>query len=166
MPLVEIVHQSFSPSNVVPKAVVGPPSSMRRIAVTPSDQQNWDASPVRLRRCAYLCWTNRDLSWLHWARAAGPLSAKAAGKPPSPSSISTRLRAKMIEADPMSRHVPLLRWTRLCRGCGGMLEEGRHLRKMQIETCGSARAQPARRHPSSSSFYATRTLQLDQGGCR
>ena len=43
MPLAEIVHQSFSPSNVVPKAVVGPPSSMRRIVVTPSDQQNWDA---------------------------------------------------------------------------------------------------------------------------
>ncbi len=39
---------------------------------------------------------------------AGPLSAKVDGKPPALSSVSNRLRAKTIEADLMSRHVPLL----------------------------------------------------------
>ena len=42
---------------------------------------------------------------------AGPLGAKVDGKPPALSPVSNRLRAKTTEADLMSRHVPLLRWT-------------------------------------------------------
>ena len=52
-----------------------------------------------------------SLGFIERARA-GPLSAKADGKPPALSPVSNRLRAKMTKADLMSRHVPLLRWTR------------------------------------------------------
>ena len=63
---------------------------------------------------------NRDLSWLHRARGRpGPLSAKADGKPAALSPISNRLREKTSETDLMSRHVPLLRWTRYSGECRG-----------------------------------------------
>ena len=51
-----------------------------------------------------------SLGFIERARA-GPLSAKADGKPPVLSPVSNRLRAKMIKADLMSRHVPSLQWT-------------------------------------------------------
>ncbi len=63
--------------------------------------------PVRLRLQIPLLDEPRPLS-----ASLSVRSAKADGKPPAPSPVSDRLRAtKMIEADLMSRHVPLLRWT-------------------------------------------------------
>ena len=56
--------------------------------------------------------TETSLGFIGRAQA-GPLSAKADGKPPALSPVSNGLRAKMIEADFMSCHVPLLRWTQL-----------------------------------------------------
>ncbi len=64
---------------------------------------------------AFVGRTETSLDFIERAQAE-PLSAKADGKPPAlpPPPISSRLRAKTIEADLMSRHVPLLRWTHAC----------------------------------------------------
>ena len=62
--------------------------------------------PVRLRLQIPLLDEPRPLSASLSAR-----SAKADGKPPAPSPVRDRPRAKLIKADLMSRHVPLLRWT-------------------------------------------------------
>ena len=111
MPLVEIVHQPFSPSNVVPKTVVGPTSSMRGIVVTPSGQQNWDASQLGyVATHTFVGRTEISLGFIGRAQTK-PLSAKTDGKPLALSPISNRLRAKTIKTDLMLRHVPLLRWT-------------------------------------------------------
>ena len=59
---------------------------------------------------AFVGRTETSLGFIERAQA-GPLSAKADGKPPALSPASNKPRAKMIEADLMSRHVPLLRWT-------------------------------------------------------
>ena len=62
-----------------------------------------------------------------------PLSAKADGKPPVLSSVSDRLCAKMIEADLMSRHVPLLRWSREAVGANAVKVEPHPWRYKRLE---------------------------------
>ena len=71
---------------------------------------------------AFIGRTETSLGFIERAQA-GPLSAKAGGKPLALSPISNRLRAKTIEADLMSRHVPLLRWT----PCGASASTARRL---------------------------------------
>ena len=128
-----------SPSNAALKTTVGPASPIGGRIAPLFDQQDRDAphdrhwldvsgifalgSP-RDRRCftkrlqreesrasRSLSSDKSNLSSMLIRTQAEPLSAKADGKPPALSPISNRLRAKKTEADLMSRHVPLLRWT-------------------------------------------------------
>ena len=87
--------------------------------------------------------TETSLGFIERAQA-GPLSAKADGKPPALPPISNRLRTKTIEADLMSRHVPLLRWTRRSRIFGNRPRDSSML-KFDDPNCNLQNTQFGRR---------------------